>query len=160
MLARSKLPLTTWFWAMYLLTQQKNAISTLELMHQPAISCPSAWRVKHKVLQVMLDRDAERQPTGVIKIDDACWGGACHGHTQGRGSPNKTAFAAGLPKNLEGHPTALRLSVAPALRKRELAAWTQPFIHAHTFVFCDGLDWFRGVAAARVKHQPVARGGG
>ena len=95
-LAYSKLPLTTWLLAMYLLTQQKNAISALELMRQLGVSYPSAWGVKHKLLQAMLERDAERQLTGVIEIDDAYWGGECHGQTPGRGSPNKTPFVAAL----------------------------------------------------------------
>jgi len=78
-LAYSKLPLTTWFLAMYLLKQQKNAISALELMHQLGVCYPSAWSVKHKRLQAMLERDAKRQLTGVIEIDDAYWGEECHG---------------------------------------------------------------------------------
>ena len=82
---------------MYLLTQQKNAISALELMRQLGVSYPSAWGVKHKLLQAMLERDAERQLTGVIAIDDAYWGGECHGQTPGRASPNNgVSDASGL----------------------------------------------------------------
>lgn len=36
--AHSKLPLTTWFLALYLLIQQKNAISALELKRQLGVS--------------------------------------------------------------------------------------------------------------------------
>ena len=159
-LAYSKLPLTSWFLAMYLLTQQKNAISALELMRQLGVSYPSVWSVNHKRLRAMPERDAERQLTGVIAIDDACWGGECHGQKPGRGLPNKTPFVAALAKNLEGYPMALRLSVVAGLRKRELAAWTRKFIHPDGIVVSDGLACFRGVAAAGVQHQPVVTGGG
>ncbi|WP_295455800.1 IS1595 family transposase [uncultured Thiodictyon sp.] len=87
--AYTKLPLTVWFLAMYLLTQQKNGISALELKRQLGVSYPTAWSIKHKLLQTMLERDADRQLTGVIAIDDAYWGGECHGEAPGRGSPNK-----------------------------------------------------------------------
>jgi transposase-like protein len=158
--AYSKLPLTTWFLAMYLLTQHKNAISALALKRQLGVSYNTAWSIKHKLMQTMLERDAERQLTGVIEIDDAYWGGECHGQTPGRGSPNKTPFVAALAKSFDGHPLALRLSVVEGFRKRELAAWTEKFIHPDSIVVSDGLGCFRGVAAAGVEHQPVVTGGG
>jgi hypothetical protein len=158
--AYSKLPLTTWFLAMYLLTQQKNAISTLELKRQLGVSYPTAWSVKHKLLQVMLERDAKRQLIGVIEIDDAYWGGECHGQTPGRGSPNKTPFVAALAKNFDGRPVHLRMNVLDGFRKSELATWTQKFIHPNSIVVSDGLGCFRGVADVGVEHQPVITGGG
>jgi hypothetical protein len=57
--AYGELPVTTWFLAMYLLTLQKNAISALELLRQLGVSYPTAWSVKHKLLQAMLERDAD-----------------------------------------------------------------------------------------------------
>lgn len=44
---------------MYLLTQQKKGISALELKRQLGVSYQTAWSVKHKLLQVMLERDAQ-----------------------------------------------------------------------------------------------------
>ena len=79
--ADSKLALTVWFLAMHLLTQQKNGISALELKRQLGVSYQTAWSVKHKLLQVMLERDADDQLTGVVEIDDVYWGGECHGQT-------------------------------------------------------------------------------
>jgi ribosomal protein L37AE/L43A len=49
----TKLPLTTWFLAMFLLTQQKNGISALALKRHLVVSYLTAWRVKHKLQQVM-----------------------------------------------------------------------------------------------------------
>lgn len=158
--ASTKLPLTIWFLAMYLLTQQKNAISALELKRQLGVSYNTAWSIKHKLMQTMLERDADRQLTGVIEIDDAYWGGECHGQTPGRGSPNKTPFVAALAKTFDGHPVALRLSVVEGFRKTELAAWTEQFVHPDSIVVSDGLSCFNGVAAVGVEHQPVVTGGG
>ena len=87
-------------------------------------------------------------------------GGECHGQTPGRGSPNKTPFVAALAKSIDGHPLALRLSVVAGFRKRELAAWTETFIHLDSIVVSDALGCFRGVAATGVEHQPVVTGGG
>jgi hypothetical protein len=88
------------------------------------------------------------------------WGGECHGQTPGRGSPNKIPFVAALAKTLDGRPLALRLSVVEGFRKREIAAWTEKFIHPDSIVVTDGLACFSGIAATGVEHQPVVTGGG
>ena len=62
-LASTKLPLRTWFLAMYLMTQTKNGISALELSRQLSVSYNTAWKVKHKLMQVMKDRDDTRPLT-------------------------------------------------------------------------------------------------
>ncbi len=55
----SKLPLNIWFLAIYLITQEKNGISALELSRQLGISYNAAWRMKHKLMQAMKERDDE-----------------------------------------------------------------------------------------------------
>jgi hypothetical protein len=109
--AYSTLSLTAWFLAMYFLTRQKHAIAALALKRHFGVSYPMEWSIKHKLLQVMLERDAERQPTGVIEIDHVSRGGEVHGEIPGRGSPNKTPFIAAVAKNHAGHPIALRMRV-------------------------------------------------
>ena len=56
--AATKLPLTTWFLAMCLLPQHKNAVSALTLKRQLGVSYNTAWSLKHKLMQSMLERDA------------------------------------------------------------------------------------------------------
>jgi hypothetical protein len=158
--AYSKLPLTVWFLAMYLLTQQKNGISALELKRQLGVSYQTAWSMKHKLLQVMLERDAQYRLSGVVEIDDVYWGGECHGQTPGRGSPNKTPFVAALSKSHDGHPMALRMDVVESFRKSELAAWGEKFLDPDCIAVSDGLGCFRGIAEAGVEHQAVVTGGG
>ena len=58
--ASTKLPLRTWFLAMYLMTQTKNGVSALELSRQLSVSYNTAWKVKHKLMQVMKERDDTR----------------------------------------------------------------------------------------------------
>ena len=56
-LDNTKLPLRTWFLAMYLMTQTKNGISALELSRQLGVSYNTPSSVKHKLMQVMKERD-------------------------------------------------------------------------------------------------------
>jgi hypothetical protein len=86
--------LTTWFLASYLLTQNKDGISALNLSRQLGVSYNTAWSVKHKLMQVMLERERNQPLSGRVELDDAYWGGARHGGKRGRGSENKTPFVA------------------------------------------------------------------
>lgn len=53
----TKLPLSVWFLAMYLMTQSKNSVSALELKRQLGVTYKTAWLLKHKLLQTMLLRE-------------------------------------------------------------------------------------------------------
>ncbi len=90
----TKLALTVWFLAMHLLTQAKNNVSALELRRQLGVSWRTAWRLKHKLMQVMAERESKRQLSGRVEIDDAYLGGERAGEPgqRGRGSPNKIPF--------------------------------------------------------------------
>ena len=90
----TKLPLTRWFLAMHLLTQAKNNVSALELKRHLGVSYPTAWLVKHKLMEVMRLREDSRQLTGRVEIDDAYLGGEHSGGKTGRGSQNKVPFIA------------------------------------------------------------------
>lgn len=73
----------------HLLTQLKNGISALDLSRQLGLSYNSAWLVKHKLMQAMLERERGRSLQGVIQLDDAYWGGRRCGYKRGRKLPRQ-----------------------------------------------------------------------
>jgi transposase-like protein len=58
--ASTHLPLRLWFRAIYHLTQTKQGISSIELGRRLGVTQNTAWKVKHKLKQVMLERDATK----------------------------------------------------------------------------------------------------
>ena len=58
----TKLPLTTWFLAIYLLTQDKRGVTATKLHRYLGISYNAAWRMRRKVMRGMLERDGESLP--------------------------------------------------------------------------------------------------
>lgn len=76
----TKLPLTMWFLTLYLLAHSKTSLSALELMRH---LYRTVWRLKHKLMQAMFEREADRRP-GWCR-----WtmylGGECNGGKAGRG---------------------------------------------------------------------------
>lgn len=88
---RSRKPLTVWFWAIYLLAQDKKGCPATLLMKQLDVSYPTAWLMAHKIRQAMA-REPLPLLEGQIELDDAYLGGSRPGEPgrQGRAAPGKT----------------------------------------------------------------------
>src|ERR1700688_4926245 len=67
---RSKLPLTTWFWAAHLMTTHSNGMSALQLRDQLGVTYKTAWLLTQKLRRSMVDPN--REPLeGVVEVDQA-----------------------------------------------------------------------------------------
>ena len=64
----------------------------LALRRQLGVSYNTAWLLKHKLMQAMIERDSDQALGGIVQMDDAYWGGERHGGGTGRGSPGKTQY--------------------------------------------------------------------
>lgn len=156
----TKLPLTTWFLGIYLLTQTKNGVSALELRRQLGITYNAAWRMKHKLMQVMKERDDGQPLEGIVQLDDAYWGGERRGGKRGRGAPGKSPFVAAVATNGEGRPIAMRLTKVNGFRKQQISRWARKHLQASCIVVSDGLNCFKGVKEAGCVHEAIITGGG
>ena len=65
------LALTIWFLAIYLVSQAKTGLSALDLKRQLGVSYPTAWLVQQKLMQAMVERDAQYTLNGDVQVDDA-----------------------------------------------------------------------------------------
>ena len=124
------------------------------------LSYNAAWRMRHKLMQVMMERDRAHPLGGFIQLDDAYLGGERSGGKRGRGAPGKTPFVAAVETNAEGHPLRVKLTVVEGFRLTEIAAWAQQHLSPGTQVLSDGLACFNGVTAAGCVHEPMVTGGG
>lgn len=149
----SKLPLTTWFQAMFFLTQSKNNVSILELMRLIGVSYRAAWRLKHKLMQSMYEREQTTMLSERVEVDDAYLGGELPGGKAGRGSENKVPFIAAVQTNKQGHPLYAVFSTVKSFCKEEVEVWARSFLVPSTLVVSDGLWCFQAVEAASCFHQ-------
>lgn len=157
----SKLPLTTWFLAMHLLTQAKNNVSALELKRQLGVSWRTAWRIKHKLMQVMADREARRVLTGRVEIDDAYLGGerANDPGKSGRGSPNKIPFVMAVSTVDENKPHQIVIRCIP-FKSEEVQDWANTSLAADSEVYSDGLPAFQVLRNEVAEHIAIVTGSG
>ena len=92
----------------------------MTLHRQLGISYNAAWRMRHKLMQVMMERDREHPLGGSVQLDDAYLGGQRSGGKRGRGAPGKTPFVAAVETNDEGHPLArIRVRIAAGSTKKQ-----------------------------------------
>ena len=121
----TKLPMRVWFRAMHLLAQGKKGLSNIELGRRLGISTNAAWRVQHKLMQAMLERD-RRYKLGAagprIEIDDAYVGGERSGEGSGRGRRGHTPFIAAIETSDDGQPLHARLQVVRGFRAGDVVA--------------------------------------
>ena len=158
--AATKLPLRTWFRAIYHMTQTKQGISSIELGRRLGVRQNTAWTIKHKLKQVMMERDASKQLTGRVEIDDAYVGGERTGGKRGRGAPGKTPFVAAVETTPEGKPVRIKLGRVEGFTGKAISAFARRNFHPGCAVVSDGLHCFGGVTAAGCAHEAIITGSG
>ena len=160
-LEHTKLPLSSWFLAIYLMTQSKNAVSALELKRQLGVSYKTAWLLKHKLLETMRLREEPRRLDGRVEIDDAYLGGERAGHMHGgRGALNKSAFVAAIQTNDDGKPLFMRLTPIARFTKVAMKDWIENSLASTAHVVSDGTACFSQVLQLGATHERHVTGSG
>ena len=151
----SKLPLTVWFWAAYLMATHSNGISALQLWRQLGLgSYKTAWLLCAKLRRAMVAPD--RNPlAGLVEIDettinhrtkeDAGGGG------QGRSHVGKL-LVAGAVESVGRGPGRVRLAPIGDVSAASLHAFIAANVTAAATIKTDGWPAYAG--AADVDHQP------
>lgn len=152
------LALTVWFLAIYLISQAKTGLSALALKRHLGVSYPTAWLIQQKLMQSMVERDAQYTLEGQVQVDDAYLGGERVGGKAGRGSENKTPFIVAVSLNTEGNPMYAKMTPVPGFTSKAIADWAKAALSPGCLVVSDGLACFAGVTDAGCQHQPIVVG--
>lgn len=92
----SKVPLRTWFAAIYLCTSSKKGISSLQLSRQLGITQKTAWFLLHRIREMLRDK-APQMLRAEVQIDETYVGGkTVNKHASKRGT-KKEEHAAKTP---------------------------------------------------------------
>jgi transposase-like protein len=147
----SRTPLTTWFRAMWWLTNQKTGVSALGLQRTLGLrSYKTAWTWLHKLRRAMV-RPGRDRLTGRVEVDEAYVGGV-HPHRRGRQTETKALVAVAV--QVERHRLGrIRLRRIPDASAASLMEFVQDAIEPHSLVHTDG--WLGYVPLRRhgYKHR-------
>jgi transposase-like protein len=156
----TKLSLKTWFLGIYFITQSKISFSALSLKRMIGVSYNTALLMKHKIQQVMKNRDDSKPLGEYIQLDDAYWGGKKRDGVRGRGATGKIPFVAAVSVNEKGHPQAMRFSQVESFTKDAITSWAKKHLDPESIVVSDGLRCFTAIRDAGIKHSAIITGGG
>jgi hypothetical protein len=81
---------------------QRRAFPASNSVERLGVTQTAAWMMKHKLAQVMLERNASKRLKGNVQMDDAYIGGARSGR-RGRGATGKTPFVAAIATTNDGN---------------------------------------------------------
>ena len=151
----TRLSLTKWFLALYLLTQSKTNMAALELGRHMDVCYRTAWRVKHKVLKAMENEESARQLEGIVLLDDAYLGGEQNGGKVGRGSENKVPFLMAVSLSDDGRPLHVVASRVEGFTKQAVSQWAQTHLTGDCEIYSDGLNCFPVVSDLGHAHTVV-----
>ena len=157
----SKLPLTVWFWAAYLMATHSNGISALQLQKQLGIgSYRSAWLLAHKLRASMVD--PERNPlSGLVEIDEASLpfrtkddpptGG------QGRSHDGKMLIVGAIELGDGNIPGRLRLAEISSYGAADLGHFVETAADPDAIAKTDGWSGYAAVPADRHNVHVVGK---
>jgi len=170
LLHRTKLPLVKWFWAAYMLAQDKRGVSAMHLSRELNLRYATAWTLLHKLRRALADQGASLLG-GVVEVDETYYGGKGGPGSNGRSLANenkalivmaverkparkdqmpgikKTCFVIGSAK-VAMLPSAGAGSIGPFL-KDTLSPGTNLLTDGWAGYFTPGQDF---------KHEPMVQG--
>ena len=147
---RTHLPLTVWFWAMYLFATDKRGISAKGLSGQLELPYESAWYLLVRIRRAMRERDQRYMLEGLIEMDEAYLGAPKRGKKRGRGTERKK-MAAAVSKDKNGNPQFLHLNMIPDITTGTLQSVVDHHVASGSTIECDGLKSYPGLKNVSVN---------
>ncbi len=152
-LHRTKIPLTQWFWAAYLMTTDKRGVSALLLQRQLGLSCyETAWMMLHKLRRAMVS--VAREPLyGEVEVDDTWIGGQQAGLRGSRQLKGRRAALVLVAVERRGRGSGrVRMRVIPDFKGNTIIAFLHENVSSGSTIYTDGLKSFSGLTEAGFKH--------
>ena len=149
---KSSTSLTLWFHAMYLMTATRNGVSARELERQLGVTYKCAWRIGHKLRELMAQRNQQHGPMyGHIEVDETYMGGKAKG--AGRHGPttgDKTILIGMLQRG-----DYVKAKIVPNVRRVTLRPIIKENILPGSTISTDELRSYAVLPAHGYKHGSV-----
>lgn len=153
---KSSTKLTTWFFAMYLMTSTRHGVAAKEIERQTGVTYKTAWRMCHELRRLMADANGSEPLSGHVEIDETYIGGKPRkkgASKRGRGAANKT-IAVGMAER-GGN---VRVETVPNIKAATLQGVVVANVAPGSRISTDELSSYVGLEAKGYDHQRVAHG--
>jgi transposase-like protein len=156
---RTRIPLLTWFWAIFFVGRHKKGFSALQLQRDTGLgSYQTAWTLLHK-LRSALHRPPGVRLRGLVEADETYVGGSERGRRGGREVLNKSIVAVAVEQRRHSAGRA-RLTVLEGVTfEEDLGPFVRGVIDARrATVRTDGFPAYFGLEAVGVRHDRKVQG--
>ena len=155
----TKLPLTSWFLAMWLVATAKNGISSVELGRRLGIKQTNAWALKQKVM-ARHGRAGGAEAAGRPGRDGRRLPRRAPPGRRGRGAAGKQPFVAAVSTSDDRRPRKIKLLPVKGFRKKEIRKLVAEHLASTSRLVTDGLSCWTAAAEAGLEHTAMVTGGG
>ena len=147
---KSPTPLTTWFYAVYLMASTRCGISAKQIQRETGVTYKTAWRMFRQIRSMLSDEKSN--PIGgfgrKVEMDETYYGSRSEG-TRGRGT-KKTPVVGMVQRKGE-----VRAFVAADVKSDTLRGLIKEHVLPRTMVFTDDFKSYNGLAARGYTHQRI-----
>ena len=140
-------------------TVKEQAFGNGALMRRSGVSYNTAWMLKQKLMQVMLEREAVTMLTERVEIDDAYIGGERTGGKVSRGAESETPFVAAVQTDFDGRPHCMELHKINGFNNEQIDTFAEKKLKAQANVYTDGLACFAADINNGCSHTVTVSGG-
>ena len=150
---KTRVDLTKWFWAIYLVAHDKRGVSAVMLSLELEVSYKTAWLMLHKIRKAMGERDSKYTLAGIVELDETFVGAPSEGGKRGRGT-EKTKVIVGLSLNQIGHPLYVKMEVIPDMKGETLVDFANRTIEHGSVINSDAYKSYKALAKKDYQHNP------
>jgi transposase len=147
---KSPTPLTTWFYAIYLMAQTRCGISAKQIQRETGVTYKTAWRMFKQIRSMLTDEKSG--PIGgfnrKVEMDETYYGSKSEGK-RGRGT-SKTPVVGMVQRKGQ-----VRAFVAADVKADTLRGLIKEHVLPNTTVFTDDFRSYNGISARGYTHRRI-----
>lgn len=147
----TKLPLTTWFLAIYFLTQTKTGLSMPELKRHLQVNEKTACLIQHKLMETMRLEEQTRVLNGTVEF---CGASLEKGHGSGNtGHPviRKLPFVFAVQTDPDGGVPYACVQSVTSFRRSIMESWAGLHLAPGTLVYTEDRTGLTGIEASGAR---------
>lgn len=144
---KSRTPLTTWFYTIYLMAQTRGGISAKQIERETGVTYKTAWRMC-KLIRSRLNEDVDPF-SGEVEVDDSYFGGRRHGK-RGRGAEGKTPVV-----GVAQRKGRLKAVVVPDLKHKTVTPIIRGSVERGATVYTDELKSYDRLRWMGYRHSRI-----